>query len=448
MDNLHQVENDPQLNLTNKNPPNNISGTTAHPTTIKLASGNPEYLLQSEDIHHRKETPNTRKKRAPPPTHVPNDLPPTSTSSSRSISTPDISAPVTPEPLLNEAYSYSPPRCISEAPSSPPKKPRPHFATLHSPAANTRQYSASGYPNGSSNINYISPGYMYAAQTSSPERPHPQFSRNTAHCPPGHMSAAQTPLPERFLPSSDAPHNPTCQYPVESYPNIPRNSSYSHPRYISAASNPPRPQFTTLHSPASVNPQYPTSGYSGSSRSASYSPRASPHPHSTTLHNPTTFILQHPIGIYPDSSRNTVDHEPILRWHVAAPTIDIAAATPLQTIAIKWVRTACARKMVVKLNEIEKRHVEGAQRFAALMKSLEENTLAIGGGNGQLDADAKPQSDKLPPYPVSISTTEAYPVPNTPPAPRGLAPRSDSNSEPDENNVCNEDYLATLCNIS
>lgn len=101
--------------------------------------------------------------------------------------------------------------------------------------------------------------------------------------------------------------------------------------------------------------------------------------------------------------------------------------------------------MAAKLNEIEERHTEGAQRFSALMESFEKNTLADNRDNNQLDADSTDSKSRSTQDPVS--TMEARLAANTSLAPETLVSRFVSNSRADWNDSYNEDYLATLCSI-
>lgn len=109
--------------------------------------------------------------------------------------------------------------------------------------------------------------------------------------------------------------------------------------------------------------------------------------------------------------------------------------------------------MASKLNEIEERQAENAKRFTALMKSLDEHTLAGSRGNDQLGA--VPTDAKLAP---SLITND-YQVTNTPLAPEVSVSHLVSKSKPlthsefedtthDEGDIQNEYYNTTPCNIS
>lgn len=108
--------------------------------------------------------------------------------------------------------------------------------------------------------------------------------------------------------------------------------------------------------------------------------------------------------------------------------------------------------MASKLNEIEERQAENAKRFTALMKSLDEHTLANSRGNDQLGA--VPTDAKLAP---SLITND-YQVTNTSLAPEVSVSHLVSNSKPlthsefedtthDVGDIQNE-YNTTPCNIS
>lgn len=474
MDNLHRMDKhlptiNPMTLDKNNNPPKPPPGMKAYPPTRQTTSENPEYLLLGQGIHH-KESPNTRKKRAPSSTYVPNDV---RFPDSHFVPHSSISRPAVTGPPTNKAYTHNPAIYVSEAPISSPQGPLPRFAAFHNPTADTSQYSASSHPNSSRNTppRYISAdpivGYMSGAQISQPGRPHSRFTTvqsavtiarqypasgyrgsfsHNSYNFLGDMSTANISPPERFRPSTAAIHNPTSeprQYPVDSYPSSPRNSSYSPHSHIPPAPISPLPHYNTPHSPAAITPQYPVSSRPNSPRN---SPPERPRPYFATLHNPATVTPQHLVfGSYPNDLRNMGSHEPAFGRHAVAPKVDIAIAMTFQTISTRWVRTECARKMAAKLNEIEERHAEGAQRFAALMESLEENTLAGSRNNDQLDADStdpKSQNTQDP-----VPATEARPAANTSSTPEASVSPFVSSSRPDENDSHNEDHLATLCRI-
>lgn len=477
MDNSHKTDKDlhtinPMASSKNDNPPNIPPGMKASSGTIKTTSENPEYLLLSQGIHP-KESPNTKKKRAPSPTHIPSDLLPRFTDP-YFVSNSNISRPAVPRLPPNKAYMYNLPRYISEAPISSPQRPHPRFAALHNPTADPSQYPVS-YPNSSRNTGSGPPGYISAdpiveymsgAQTPLPGRPHPHFAavrgpivvarQYPANSYPSSFSYTGNSLlrdmpianispAERFRPSIAAIYNPATdasQYPVNSY-NSPRNSSYSPHSHMLRVPTPPLPHYNTPHSPTAVTPQYPVSNCQSSHGN---SPPERPRPHFATPHNPAAGAPQCPVsGSYLNGFRNTGNHEPISHRHVAASKLNITIAMSFQIISTRWVRTECARKMAAKLNEIEERHAEGAQRFSALMESLEKNTLAGSRDNNQLDAnstDSKLQKTQDP-----APTMEARLAANTSLAPETLVSRFGSNSRADWNDSYNEDYLAALCSI-
>ncbi|KAL0634042.1 hypothetical protein Q9L58_007060 [Maublancomyces gigas] len=205
----------------------------------------------------------------------------------------------------------------------------------------------------------------------------------------------------------------------------------------------PLSHCNTPHSPAAVTPQYPVNNCPNSHGN---SPPERPRPHFATLHNPAAGAPQCPVsGSYLNGFRNTGSHEHISRRHVAASKLNITIAMSFQIISTRWVRTECARKMAVKLNEIEERHAEGAQRFSALMESLERNTLAGSRDNNQLDADPTDWKSQNTQHPVP--TMEARLAANASLAPETLVSRFVSNPRADWNDSYNEDYLATLCSI-
>lgn len=477
MDNLHKMDKDlPTINpmTLNKNsvPPDSPPGTKAYLGTIQTTSKNPGYLLLGQGIYH-KESPNARKKRAPSPTYIPNDRLPRF-ADSYFVSNSNISRPAAPRPPPSKAYMYNPPRYASEALISSPQRPRPRFAALHNPTADTSQYSASSYPNSPRNTGHGPPGYISAdpivgymsvAQISLPGRPHSCFAavrgpiavarQYTASSYSSNFSYTGNSLlgdvanispPETLCPPITAIHNPTTdtgQYPVNSYPNSPRNSSYSPHSHMLPAPASPLPYYNTPHSPAAVTPQYQVSSRPNSHRN---SPPERPRPRFATLHNPAARPPQYPVpGSYLNGFRNMGSHEPIFCRHVAAPKLDITIAMSFQIICTRWVRTECARKMVAKLNEIEERHAEGARRFSALMESLEKNTLAGSRDNSQLNTNST--NSKSQNTQDSVATMEAHPAANISLTPETSVSRFVSKSRVDLNDSYNEDYLATLCSI-
>lgn len=240
-------------------------------------------------------------------------------------------------------HGYNHPSYISEARLPPPEIPRARFATPYNPAANASQ-QMDNYP---SHSKHSQPGYS-----------HPNFTSEESISPP------ESP---RFA----APYNPTGnirQHPVISYPRNPGNTSYSSPKPMSPA---------------------PTM------------PPERPRPHFAIPQKPAATTVKYKVNSYLNSFDSVVDYEPIPHRQPEAPNMDIPISESLQTIGAKWVRTQCARRMASKLNEIEERHAENAQRFAALMKSLNENTLAANQDNDQSNAaatDAKSENNILAPH--------------------------------------------------
>lgn len=286
-----------------KNPPNNPSRVTISTATIQVVSENPEHWFLGQDIY-RKEISNTRKKRTPSPTYSPSNLFPTITDSSEklhSVSVSNIDASAAPELLLNEGFSNSPLRFISEGPILQPARPRPQFATLHSPIS-ARQHQVNCYSNSPSSTRYSPPGHSPPSYISEapPSRPRPRFAtlhNVTAITPqyldngylksaphacnnrPGysHPSYISASPPERHLARFAIPYNPAVESQYVSY-NYPSNSryspyGYSHPSYMSKAPillpESHLPQSSTPYNPAVNASQYASNNHPSD---ASHSP--------------------------------------------------------------------------------------------------------------------------------------------------------------------------------
>lgn len=209
------------------------------------------------------------------------------------------------------------------------------------------------------------------------------------------LSSTPTDSPEKLSPTC-SPNNA----PVSLQPFQDREYSHSPPRYMPAAPvlppERPRPRFATLHRPA-------------------------------------TAICQQPVR-YPSISRNTDAHGSPPSRQVPAPHVDTHFFTSFQTLSTRWVRIECACRMAAKLKEIEEQQVERAQRFAALMRSLDENTLvAIQSNNAVTTSENEVLHTRLT---LSRPMMDAHPLTNVSPA-----------AHLDWDDVSSECYLATRCTI-
>lgn len=370
------------------------------------------------------------------------------------------------------------PGYMSETPI-PPQEEHPSWLTMFYDPAVEPQYETNNYPGDS---RYSPHGYSYPSYTPEtsippqghhsgftiPQRPafesqhesdnYPSDSRYSTHgySHPNYISEARLLLLERPRPRFSAPFNPAANaiQQVDSHFGHSRNNQYGYspPNYTPEAPilppKRPRPRFVTPCNPAgntgysSPKPMFP----------APTMPPEKPRPHFATPEQPAATISKYKINSYLNSFDIVADHEPILHRQPEAPNVDIPIAKSLQTIGAKWVRTQCARKMASKLNEIEERHAENAQRFAALTKSLNKNTLAANQDNDQSNAaatDAKLEKNILAPHNDCqiTNTSSANPEVSASHSTRTFKPPHPEfeDTTRDENDIHDEDYP---CRIS